>query len=185
MMRAVRIPRSLHLTLLLLISTWVPIIQGEQRWAILSAFPKPMPICPDAVVFPKFFTTNKTLDLPYLQYDPTWAPLGENHSLPERGSLCFQIQQEGKFIWLVNRTLGLFDGQKRGNVNITQNASQENRTDAHLTFWRLVTWINGTFLSPNWNALDHPRQPRIAPHCGGEDEGVIPPWSDCQSSIVR
>ena len=50
-----------------------------------------MPVRHDAIVFPKFFTTNKTVDLPYLTYDPTRAPLGENHSLLEQGSLCFQI----------------------------------------------------------------------------------------------
>jgi hypothetical protein len=71
---------------------------GKQRWAILSIFPKLMPVRHDAVVFPKFFTTNKTVDLPYLPYDPTQAPLGENRSLLEQGSLCFQINGPGKCI---------------------------------------------------------------------------------------
>ena len=57
-----------------------------------------MPVHHDAIVFPKFFTTNKTVDLPYLPYDPTGAPLGENRSLLEQGSLCFQINGPGKCI---------------------------------------------------------------------------------------
>jgi hypothetical protein len=71
---------------------------GKKRWAILSTFPKPMPVRHDAIVFPNFFTTNKTVDLPYLPYDPTRAPLGENHSLLEQDSLCFQINGPGKCI---------------------------------------------------------------------------------------
>ena len=78
----------------------VPSIMGEQRWAILSAFPKTMPVRHDAIVFPKFFTTNKKLDLPYLPIDPLRVPLGENHSLQEQGSLCFQFSQKGDCIQL-------------------------------------------------------------------------------------
>lgn len=66
----------------------------------LSAFPKPIPVLHDAVVFPKFFTTNKPLELPYLPYDPTRAPLGENRSLSEQGSLCFHIDGTGRCIKL-------------------------------------------------------------------------------------
>ena len=90
--------RGLLLMLTMLNLSQVPSMMGEQRWAILSTFPKPMPVCHDAIVFPKFFTTNKTLDLPYLPYDPTGAPLGENRSLLEQGSLCFQINGPGKCI---------------------------------------------------------------------------------------
>ena len=78
-----RIPQKLLLALVLPLWIWVPSILGEYRWAILSAFPKPVPVRHDAVVFPKFFTTNKTLELPYLPYDPTRAPLGESRSLLE------------------------------------------------------------------------------------------------------
>ena len=63
--------RGLLLMLTMLNLSQVPSMMGEQRWAILSAFPKAMPVCHDAIVFPKFFTTNKTVDLPYLPYDPT------------------------------------------------------------------------------------------------------------------
>ncbi|XP_076772890.1 uncharacterized protein LOC143435228 isoform X2 [Arvicanthis niloticus] len=69
------IPWKLIPVLTMILQNWVPSICGEYRWAILSAFPKPMPVRHDAAVFPKIFTTNKTLDLPYLPYDPTRAPL--------------------------------------------------------------------------------------------------------------
>ena len=82
---------GLFLILTMLNLSQVPSIMGEQICAILSTFPKPMSVRHDTIVFPKFFTTNKTVDLPYLTYDPTRAPLGENHSLLEQGSLCFQI----------------------------------------------------------------------------------------------
>jgi hypothetical protein len=90
--------RGLLLMLTMLNLSQVPSMMGEQRWAILLAFPKPMPVGHDAIVFPKFFTTNKTVDLPYLPYDPTQAPLGENRLLLEQGSLCFQINGPGKCI---------------------------------------------------------------------------------------
>jgi hypothetical protein len=57
-----------------------------------------MPVLHDVTVFPKFFTTNKTVDLQYLPYDRTRAPLGENHSLIEQGPLCFQINGPGNCI---------------------------------------------------------------------------------------
>ena len=63
--------RGLFLILTMLNLSQVPSIMGEQRWAILSAFLKPIPVRHDAIVFPKFFTTDKTVDLPYLPYDPT------------------------------------------------------------------------------------------------------------------
>jgi hypothetical protein len=62
---------GLFLILTMLKSSQVPSIMVGQRWAILSTFLKPMPIRHDAIVFPKFFTSNKTVDLPYLLYDPT------------------------------------------------------------------------------------------------------------------
>jgi hypothetical protein len=87
--------RGLLLILTMLNLSQVPSMMGKQRWVILSAFPKPMPVCHDAIVFLKFFTTNKKLDLPYLPFDPLWVPLGENHPLQEQGSLCFQYRKRG------------------------------------------------------------------------------------------
>ena len=79
-----------------------------------------MPVRHDAVVFPKFFTTNKSLDLPYIPYDPTWTLLGENRSLPEQGSLCFQFDQRGDCIQLTYLALGWFYGKRTEWVNIRQ-----------------------------------------------------------------
>jgi hypothetical protein len=93
---------------------WVPSIFGEYRWAILSAFPKPMPVLHDVAVFPKFFTTNKSLDLPYLPYDPIWEPLGGKRSIRERGSLCFQINELGDCIRLTGQALGRFYEHRGG-----------------------------------------------------------------------
>ena len=167
--------RGLLLILTMLNLSQVPSIMGKQRWAILSAFPKPMPVCHDAVVFPKFFTTNKKLDLPYLPFDPLRVLLGENRSLQEQGSLCFQLSQKGACIQLSFCMLGSF--KDSGTVNLTQTQEKGNNSIIHVTWfwWQSTVWLNGTFLSPNWNESERPRQPRIAPHCGGEDEGELPP----------
>ena len=89
--------RGLFLILTMLNLSQVPSIMGEQRWAILLAFPNPMPVRHDAVVFPKFFTTNKKLDLPYLPFDPLRVPLGENRCLQEQGSLFSIIAKGGLY----------------------------------------------------------------------------------------
>jgi hypothetical protein len=95
-----------------------------------------MPVHHDAVVFPKFFTTNKSLDLPYLPYDPTRAPLGKNRSLSEEGSLCFQVVGTGGYIKLKGRALGMFDEQKGGWVRQTQDTSNPDITISNRTFWQ-------------------------------------------------
>jgi hypothetical protein len=107
---------------------------SEQRWAILSAFPKPMPVRHDAIVFPKFFTTNKKLDLPYLPFDPLRVPLGENRSLQEQGFLCFQLSQKGGCIQLSIHMLGSF--KDSDTVNLTQTREKGNNSIIHVTwFW--------------------------------------------------
>ena len=143
-----------------------------------------MPVRHDAIVFPKFFTTNKKLDLPYLPFDPLWVLLGENRSLQEQGSLCFQLSQKGDCIQLSIHMLGSF--KDSGTVNLTQTREKGNSI-IHVTWfwWQSTVWLNGTFPSPNWNEMERPHQTRIAPHCGGEDEGELPPWTDCQSSVAR
>lgn len=180
------IPRKLPLALALPLWIWVPSILGEYRWAILFVCSKPIPVRHDAVVFPKFLTTDKTLELPYLPFDPTQAPLGENRSLSEQGSLCFQIDGTGGCIKLTGRALGMFDAQTGGRVRLTQDASNPKVTITNMTFWQEAIWVNGTFLSRNVTDRERPRQPRIAaPHCSPEDEGRIPSWNDCQSSSSR
>ena len=112
----------------------VPSIMGEQRWAILSAFPKPIPVHHDAIAFPKFFTTNKKLDLPYLPFDPLLLPLGENRSLQEQGSLCFQFSQKGGCIQLSIHMLGSF--RESETVNHTQTRDKGSDDIIHVKwFW--------------------------------------------------
>jgi hypothetical protein len=84
-----------------------------------------MPVRHDAIVFPKFFTTNKKLDLPYLPFDPLRVLLGENRSLQEQGSLCFQLPQKGDSIQLSICMLGSF--KDRGTVNFTQTREKGNK----------------------------------------------------------
>ncbi|XP_076774434.1 uncharacterized protein LOC143435478 [Arvicanthis niloticus] len=168
---------------MMILQNWVPSIWGEYRWAILSAFPKPMPVRHSAAVFPKFFTTNKTLDLPYMPYDPTRAPLGETRSLPERGSLCFQTTENGDYIPLSRRALGWFyDQRKWAKMTIKKN---NKHTEFSQPFWQSAIWLNGTFLPPNFSDGEYPHQPKVSPLCSVEDEGGILPWSECQSRITR
>eukprot|EP00073_Rattus_norvegicus_P047811 XP_017450018.1 PREDICTED: uncharacterized protein LOC108351322 isoform X1 [Rattus norvegicus] len=178
-------PWKLPLALAMPLWIWVPSILGEYRWAILSAFLKPIPARHDAVVFPKFFMTNKTLELPYLPYDPTWAPLGENRSLSEQGSLCFQLGETGGCITLTGQALGMFDVHNAGRVSLSQDTSKSEVTITRQTYWQEAVWINGTFPSPNLTEGERPHQPRIAPYCSPGNEGLMPPWTDCQSSFTR
>lgn len=62
----------------------------EHRWGILTAFPRPLPVTHTAAVFPRFFTTNETLDLPYLPIDLEEANV-TSYNLDLSGSLCFQF----------------------------------------------------------------------------------------------
>jgi hypothetical protein len=70
-------------------------------------------------------------------------------------------------------------------VRIIQDTSNVDITITNRTFWQEAIWVNGSFLPPNFSNKEHPHQPRIAPHCSVEDEGLILPWSDCQSSITH
>ena len=81
--------RGLFLILTMLNLSQVPSIMGQQRWAILSTFPKPMPVRYDAIVFPKFFTTDKTVDLPYLPYDPNPSTIRRKSLLTRTGFFMF------------------------------------------------------------------------------------------------
>ena len=116
---------------------------------------------------------------------PTRAPLGENRTLLEQGSLCFRINGPGNCINLTARALGKFNEHRGGWVSTTQDTSNVDITFTNRTFWQEAIWVNGTFLPPNFSDKERPHQPKIAPHCSLEDEGLILPWSDCQSSITR
>ena len=79
----------------------------------------------------------------------------------------------------------MFNKHRGGLGSTTQDTSNADITITNRTFWQDAIWANGTFLPPNFSNKECPHQPRIAPHCSLEDEGLILPWSDCQSSITR
>ncbi|XP_073071484.1 uncharacterized protein [Manis javanica] len=177
------------LTLLLTLETPT---QGVLRWGILSAFPKPMPVHFNAAVFPRFFTTNSSMNLPYLVKDTLVAPLGENRSFVTNGSLCFTTQNLAGCISLKRRKYGWFSdiileasslpvmSAKFEGPNKEGSPSYKN-----MTIHQMVLWINGTFVhSPRNNSTDRPRQPKYASHCVGDYEGELWPWTDCQSTVV-
>nr|XP_044992401.1 anaphase-promoting complex subunit 13 isoform X1 [Jaculus jaculus]XP_044992402.1 anaphase-promoting complex subunit 13 isoform X1 [Jaculus jaculus] len=167
-------------------------IEGEPRWGILSAFPKPMPVPHSATVFPRFFTTEKQLGLPMVTRDDFSVALGENRVFQESGTLCFTINQSHpSCIVLKKQAFGWFSGRPVwGPVNHERRSSQygpKNDTSkfrfANYTFTELTIWFNGTFVVGD-NASEVLYQPHLTPRCGGVDEGDLWPWSDCQSSAV-
>ena len=87
--------------------------QMEPRWGILSVFPRPMPIHHDAGLFPRLFTSNRSLDIPYLPIETDLAPIGENRSFGLKGTLCFyivrNISETSSCIPLYNQMAGWFD----------------------------------------------------------------------------
>jgi hypothetical protein len=70
----------------------------------------------------------------------TWAPLGENCSLPEQGSFCFQFDQRGDCIQLTSRALGWFNGKHVGWVKMQQESVGGNRTNYNYTFLQEAIW---------------------------------------------
>ena len=77
----------LWLGMLLLVRT------EELHWGIMSVFPKPMLLTHSAQVFPRFFTFNASLQLPFLPWDGEIAPVQESMQLQLKGLLCFQMIQ--------------------------------------------------------------------------------------------
>ena len=49
----------------------------ELRWSIISVFPKPLPLTYSAQMFPHFFTSKASLQLPFLPDDEGVAPVTE------------------------------------------------------------------------------------------------------------
>ena len=84
-----------------------------------------------------------------MPFDPLRVLLGENRSLQEQGSLCFQLLQKGDCIQLSIRMLGSF--KDSGTVNLTQTQEKGSNSIIHVTWfwWQSTVWLNGTFLSPN------------------------------------
>lgn len=59
----------------------------------MSVFPKPVRLTHLAQVFPRFFTSNASLQLPFLPWDGEIAPVHESMQLQLKGLLCFQMIQ--------------------------------------------------------------------------------------------
>ena len=77
-----------------LVLSILPMVMTEDpRWGILSVFPKPMSLMHSAQVFPRFFISNASLQLPFLPWDGEIAPVQEPMQLQLRGLLCFQMIQ--------------------------------------------------------------------------------------------
>ena len=81
----------------------------ELRWGIMSVFL----LTHSAQVFPHFFTSNASLQLPFLPDDEGVAPVTEPLQLALRGVLCFQlivnISQDNGCVQLYNQTAAWFD----------------------------------------------------------------------------
>ena len=72
-----------------------------------------MPLTHSAQVFPRFFTSNASLQLPFLPWDGEIAPVQEPMQLQLRGLLCFQmiqnISQNSGCVQMYNQTAAWFD----------------------------------------------------------------------------
>lgn len=170
--------------------------RAEQRWGILSAFPKPIPVRHNAAVFPRFFISQKMLGLPMLPLDMHVAPLGENRSFMEEGSLCFTLEiNPGSCIALRKQGLAWFQqdqdftlvSQERRNWQFGPGNQSSPFQFSNYSYTQKALWFNGTFVSfPNVSESESPPvQPRLAPHCWGSlKEGELWPWTDCQSHMV-
>lgn len=161
--------------------------QGVLRWGILSVFPKPMPVRYNAAVFPRFFTTNSSMNLPYLPLDSLAASLGENRTFETDGSLCFTTRNHSNCLSLKQHMYGWFSRDRKSGE--FSQSFRENKTYTNAVVSLKVLWINGTFMKPPIKQINYsniffpyrPRQPKYAPHCVGDYEGEQWPWTDCQS----
>ena len=79
----------------------------------MSVFPKPLPLTHSTQVFPHFFTSNASLQLPFLPDDEGVAPVTEPLQLALQGVLCFQlivnISQDSACMQLYNQTAAWLD----------------------------------------------------------------------------
>ncbi|EDL04902.1 mCG1028952 [Mus musculus] len=85
----------------------------ELQWGIMSVFPKLLPLTHSTQVFPRFFTSNASLQVPFLPDDEGVAPVTEPLQLALRGVLCFHlivnISQNSVCVQLYNQTAARFD----------------------------------------------------------------------------
>lgn len=131
-----------------------------------------MPICHDAKLFPRLFSSNRSLDVPYLPLEADLAPIGENRSFNLEGTLCFyivhNISEASSCIPLYNQTAGWFD------------LPPDSGGPCHSA---KATWVSGWWPAKMSNSIP-PRQPKWAPYCSGVNWGEIWPWTGCQSHTV-
>lgn len=163
-------------------------VTAELQWGILSAFPKLMPVHHDVQVFPRLFTTNNKLNLPFLPLDAESAFIGENRSLSEEGSLCFTVNPHANSfcIFLSLFSTGCFEGYRKYGAQSTNCIPHLNQDNITIAYSMNVVWLNGTW--PWYQHVDNftpPPQPKWAPTCWGSYEGESWPWTGCQSKILR
>lgn len=143
--------------------------QGVLRWGILSVFPKPMPVRYNAAVFPRFFTTNSSMNLPYLPLDSLAASLGENRTFETDGSLCFTTRNHSNCLSLKQHMYGWFSRDRKSGE--FSQSFRENKTYTNAVVSLKVLWINGTFMKPpisrltiaTYSSLTVPVNPNMLP----------------------
>lgn len=167
----------------------------EHRWGILTAFPRPLPVTHTAAVFPRFFTTNETLDLPYLPMDMEEANV-TSYNLDLSGSLCFQFWSGSASedyscvtfspqaaAWVDQPELTWtqkLDQWLRQTLLSTQSPSTEAAPFANATI------IFGAMPLRHLNRnLTIPSQPKWMPRCSTPySSKLLKPWTSCQSPMV-
>ena len=131
-----------------------------------------MPICHDAKLFPCLFSSNRSLDVPYLPLEADLAPKGENRSFNLEGTLCFyivhNISEASSCIPLYTQTAVWF------------NLPPDSGGPCHSAN---ATWVSGWWPAKMNNSTP-PCQPKWGPYCWGINWEEIWPWSGCQSHTV-
>ncbi|XP_037066688.1 uncharacterized protein LOC119089013 [Peromyscus leucopus] len=156
------------MTWLMLITGAPMVIKGHELWAILKAWPFPMPLTSQSGVFPFIFTTNESLGWPHMPMDKSTAP--NNFTLASlEDTLCFSTRTDNvtsnPCIVLHRQALGRFEFP-----NITGNKEVGNASIFLGTTPRAVGKGNGT--SPLG-------QPSVLPRCVSKPDWP-PVWTGCQ-----
>lgn len=142
-----------------------------------------MPVRYNAAVFPRFFSANSSINLPYLAKEQMIAPLGETRDFAPAGSICFTTNiTQAECIPLARRTYGWYDPSVQYPAKFPSNLYAYGLANLSME----VIWLNGTFIQPRTNESEkhYPTQPRYAPFCKGDYEGAPWPWTACQSHIT-
>jgi len=151
-----------------LVLLMLPAVMDEDLcWGLLSVFPKPLPLTHSAQLFPRFFSSNALLQLPFLPWGGEIAPVNDSLQLQLKGLLCFQmiqnISQNSDCIQMYKQSAAWFDMP----INSSTKAN--------------ATWIQGVrpaSISKGNDTISS--QPRWAPFCKGTRESLMP-WTGCQA----